>query len=468
MRGWISALIILTCILPARAFPCSSFIVTKDGSVLVGNNKDLRPSEQNALLYVVPARAGAFGKMYWGYGDQRTLCGVNDQGLFIDCSGVPALSSYSARGEQLPESASCMILDRCATVEEAIEMFRRYCVPQLCSSHYFIADRSGASAVIEYDGATLRVLEKHGDYQIMTNFRLTAPETGDHPCWRYNLLLRTLRRGGEAPLLVRDALEATHQEDLTYCSNIIDLTNGRMTVFGNHDYGQSRSFRIEDAVGNTAQQYTMEDLFPTRRVPIERLERRNGLVYEIGSVKPFSGVCFSRDGEGCLVREGRVKNGRCDGCWKYFDENGSLTHEDNFRRALHHYDNGMLRAEGMLKNNMMTGPWTWYNEDGSIALQGEAIDGMFYVAGNPHPFSGTMNALFRDGTPSCRRTFKRGLLEGEAVNWYSNGHIRFEGQFEEGRHVGQWRYYSRDGSLERVMLYEDYQDPRQMKSPGIH
>lgn len=468
MRGWISAIIILTCILPARALPCSSFIVTTGGRVLIGNNKDLRPSEQDALLHVVPGRNGNYGKMYWGYGDLRTLCGINDQGLFIDCSGIPPLSSYDMRGDVLPAPASCVILDRCATVEEAIAMFRRYCMPQLRSSHFFIADRSGASAVIEYDGSTLRVLPKSGSFQIMTNFRQTAPEAGRHPCWRYNLLLGRLRSGNNGPAFVRDALEATHQEELTYCSNVVDLTNGRLTVFGNHDFGQSRTFLVADELTAGACAYAMEDLFPTRRVSINRLERRNGLIFEIGAMKPYSGICFQRDSDGRLVKEGWIKSGRCDDCWQYFDKNGSLTREDHFRRALHYYDSGILRAEGMLKNNLMTGPWTWYNEDGSVALQGEAIDGMFYHDGNPHPYSGTMTATFRNGKPSCRRTFRRGLLDGEAVDWYGNSHIRMEGQFEKGRHAGQWRFYNRDGSLERVMVYEDYDDPDRSEFPRIH
>ncbi|MBN1446667.1 MAG: hypothetical protein JXA28_01950 [Bacteroidetes bacterium] len=457
MRGWMCAVLILTCILPMRTRACASFVATGGGRVLVGNNRDLRPSEQTALLFFVPGTENRYGKMFWGRDENWIQCGTNEAGLFLDCTGVPHLDSYDHVGIETPDPLFTMILDGCATVEEAVAVFRRYLLPQLRSVHYFVADRSGAAAIVEWDGKELRVLPKSGSYQVMTNFRLTDPQRGGHPCYRYNALLRILREREHSPALLREALDFTHQEELTYYSNIIDLGTGQITVFGCHNFNCPRSLSLSDELEKGAHHYSMEDLFPQRRVPMSRLERRNGMICEIGSMKPFSGICFFRDSDGRLRKEGLVKEGQCTGCWKYFDEDGACIHEDQYRRLLLHYDSGVLRAEGMLKNNMMCGAWIWFHEDGQIAMKGEAIDGIFYRDDNPHPYSGKLELRFRNGNPCSRRSFERGLLEGEAIDWYENGHVRMEGQFEEGRHEGQWRSYHRDGSPERIMVYEDHQ-----------
>lgn len=456
MRGWICSVIILICVLPEPALPCSSFVATNGRSVLVGNNKDLRPSEQQVTLFFVPGKEGKFGKACWGSDRSETQCGFNEAGLFVDFTAVPVISETATRGTTAPAPISCLILDQCATVDEAIAMFRQYCVPRLCSMHWFVADRNGDAAVIEWDGDELRIIPKSGPFQVMTNFRLSDPGKGGHPCYRYNALLKLLRQQQATPDLMRRALEVSHLEELTCYSDIIDLGTGSITIFGHHDFGRSRRFVLSEELAHPAHSYSLEELFPLRRVSMDRLERRNGLIFEIGAQHPFSGICFLRHENGQLLKEGTVKNGLCSGSWKYYDEAGNTTREDQYKRVLLYFDSGVLQAEGMLKNGLMMGPWTWYNENGEIALDGEAIDGIFYTGGDPSPYNGSLKVYFRNGDRCLQRGFDRGLLDGDAMDWYENGHLRLEGRYEEGRQDGQWRYYKRDGSLDRIMLFEDY------------
>jgi antitoxin component YwqK of YwqJK toxin-antitoxin module len=454
MRGWIVLFALCLCF-PRELLPCSSAVATGGGSVLIANNKDLRPADQTAQLHVVPGREERYGKIFWGEKNVWVQCGVNEAGLFIDRVVAPAIEDYALMGEAPAFPIASLILDQCATVDEAVALFRRYRVSQLNGVHFLIADKSGASVIVEWDGHDLAVLPKSGDLQIMTNFRLTRPESGDHPCYRYNAMLRLLRGKEHDADLLRQALDVTHLEDMTYYSNIVDLTAGTITVFGCHDFGCSRTFTLSEELTSGEHSYTMEQLFPPRRVTMDRLERRNGLVYAVGEEKPFSGICFLEHENGKLLKEGRVKNGLCAGCWKYYDPDGICTREDKYRRVLLFYDSGLPRAEGMVKNNRLIGPWVWRNEDGSIALEGEAMDGILYRKGEQHPFSGKLVTTFRNGDPSSERRFARGLLDGEALDWYENGHLRSEGQFESGIHAGQWVLYKRDGTLDHVMLYED-------------
>lgn len=464
MKSWPAVIVLAFSLLPAAAWACSTFIATGSNAVLVANNKDLRPSDQNVSLFVIPATHGCYGKMFWGRRHTLTQCGVNAAGLFVDVSPVPSVSTSAPRGTTLSHPIAGELLDRCATVEEAIALLREHSVPGLQNSHLMISDRSGASAIVEWDGSQLHVIPKSGIYQIMTNFRLSDPAQGGHPCYRYNALLRMLRSETHSSELLHKALDYTHQEDLTYYSNLIDLSAGRITIYGSHNFGQARTFDLAESLETGEQEFTLEDLFPQRRVEMSRLERRNGLVYEIGSDIPFSGICVQKHDNGTMLKEGLVKNGRCAGCWKYYDESGVCIDEENYRRVLLFYDSGHLRAEGMLKNNMLTGTWQWLNEDGSSALSGNAIDGMFYRDGEVLPYTGTLTMRYRNGESCSERHFVRGLFEGEAMDWYDNGHVRVEGYFEDGRHAKRWRFYRRDGGLERTMNYEQFVPPLQKKN----
>ncbi|MDT8325351.1 MAG: carcinine hydrolase/isopenicillin-N N-acyltransferase family protein [Bacteroidota bacterium] len=454
MRAWIT-LILLCVVLPVELRPCSTVVATGGGSVLAANNKDLRPADHTATLQVVPGKDGTYGKIYWGVRERWMQCGVNEAGLFVDRAVVPVVDAYGYIGDDPAVSIGMMILDDCATVKEAIALFRRYRVTDLRSIHYMIADSNGDAVVVEWDGGALRIIPKEGDLQLMTNFRLSDPDAGAHPCYRYNAMLRMLRGKKHAPGMLRDALEFTHQEDITYYSNIVDLTNGTMTIYGCHDFGKARILDIAEELAGGRRSYGMDELFPKPRVPMDRLERRNGLVYRIGGDAPFSGICYLLHDNGQLLKEGQVKNGICAGRWKYYDPTGNMTREDRYRRVLLYYDSGTLRGEGMLRNGLMVGPWRWLNEDGTAALEGQAMDGILYRTGEQHPFTGTMQASFRNGRASSQRMFVRGMLEGEAKDWYENGHLRCEGMYEEGRPAGQWVFYQRNGSFDHVMLYED-------------
>jgi antitoxin component YwqK of YwqJK toxin-antitoxin module len=454
MRACI-VLLALGMLLPVEARTCSTVVATGGGSVLVANNRDLLPVDHAAALHVVPRTSQGYGTLYWGVKNSWMQCGVNEAGLFVDRVAVPVVDDYAYMGDEPGLPVGLLLLEQCATVEEAVALFRRYRVTALRSVHYMIADRTGAAAVVEWDGDAIRVIRKEGPLQMMTNFRLSDPAAGAHPCYRYNAMRRMLRGKRHTAELLRRTLDATHLEDRTYYSNIIDLTEGTMTVYGCHDFGCPRVLDIRKELDAGPRRYLMEDLFPLQRVPMEELERRNGLVYRIAEDAPFSGTCYLLHENGQLLKEGRVKNGRCAGCWKYFDPHGAVTREDHYKRVLLYYESGTLRAEGMLRNRLMVGPWRWLNEDGTVALEGDAMDGIFYRHGERHPFSGTMTASYRNGDPCSRRRFARGMLEGEAIDWYVNGHLRCEGQYEEGRYAGQWIFYHRDGSLDHVMLYED-------------
>jgi len=101
--------------------------------------------------------------------------GMNDQGLAVGLAQVPD-AELPARtpGRALVGTTRIirLMLDRAATVEEAVALMRRYDVdftggPQV---HYLIADRSGRSVVAEYGGGKLHVI----DDRVLTNITMAG------------------------------------------------------------------------------------------------------------------------------------------------------------------------------------------------------------------------------------------------------------------------------------------------------
>lgn len=73
-------------------------------------------------------------------------------------------------------------LDKCSNVNEAVRLFSKYDMQDLIgvNYHYFIADASGASAIIEYVDNEMKVLpqQKQCENLVLTNYFLS--EGGDN------------------------------------------------------------------------------------------------------------------------------------------------------------------------------------------------------------------------------------------------------------------------------------------------
>lgn len=108
------------------------------------------------------------------------LDGVNEKGLAI---GVLLLPDKPTRQETEKvdinsTTAIRMLLDKAATVDEAIALLKKYDMHDSADScfHYQIADASGRSVIVEYVNNEMKVLQPETTYQACTNFYLTPGE----------------------------------------------------------------------------------------------------------------------------------------------------------------------------------------------------------------------------------------------------------------------------------------------------
>ena len=175
---------------------CTAFVVRNEsGDILFGRNFDFlyAPSLQ---LYTAPnngyASVSTVNLAFAGYsGDNLpdgsffdtflTLAapflpfdGMNEKGLAIALLAVPkAEVPYNPDKITLNTTTAIrLVLDKAATVEEAIELLKQYNIyfSGGFEFHYLIADASGHSVIVEYVNQELCVVESETEYQIASNF----------------------------------------------------------------------------------------------------------------------------------------------------------------------------------------------------------------------------------------------------------------------------------------------------------
>jgi hypothetical protein len=241
---------------PAAA--CTNVFTTAGGARLVGANLDC--ANVFPRVWFVPPVDGQYGRYCFGTDGEERIAegGVSDQGLFIAVNALDADTGWRADttladwedwegwyGTGVPDG----ILARCATVAEAVEVFRTYNLFTLARVKFLVADRSGNSVVIEWSDNRLAFLPR-GDnqFQVSTNFVTSDCPAGKIPCERYRIASQMLS-DGSAPATtagMRRVLSATHLEfqTPTVLSTICDLNTGKLLVYYFHDFEQPIVFDL--------------------------------------------------------------------------------------------------------------------------------------------------------------------------------------------------------------------------------
>jgi len=112
--------------------------------------------------------------------------------------------------------------------------------------------------------------------------------------------------------------------------------------------------------------------------------------------------------EGFLYGKNRVGN------WKYFNKNGTLMSEEN-------YKNGKLNGEQLI-----------YYSDGQITEFAIYEDGLK---------NGITSKYASNGILIEEITYKKGKPNGLAKYFELNGNLKETGLYKDGKRVGKWEYY---------------------------
>jgi len=246
---------------------CTIVMLSKNGVILAGNNEDWK--DPFTSIWFIPATDDEFGRVCFGFGNTMTKPqgGMNDQGLFLDGNAL------GPTGWKADENKSNYIghiindiLAKCATCDDAAKLFGSYNFPALARARFPIADRTGASIVVEWGQDKLQIVKKTGDYQISTNFVISNFEDPEkYPCNRYKTADRILKKTNNYSVdLVREILSATHQEGnypTTY-SNICDLKNGDVYIYNFHNFENVVKINLDEELKKGKRIQEISSLFP--------------------------------------------------------------------------------------------------------------------------------------------------------------------------------------------------------------
>jgi antitoxin component YwqK of YwqJK toxin-antitoxin module len=130
-------------------------------------------------------------------------------------------------------------------------------------------------------------------------------------------------------------------------------------------------------------------LAASRGLEMDDLVERGGLYYEKFTDVPFSGKI-----EG--LERGSFKDGKQDGPW------------------VSYYENGQLYGKGTWKDGKQDGLWVSYYKNGQ--LYGET-------------------------------TFKDGVNDGPLVSYYEDGQLSEKGTYKDGERDGPWVGFNKDGTV---------------------
>lgn len=258
------------------AFGCSTISVANtDGGYLFGRNFDWQtcdalvvtayPAEGYASISTVnlgfirqgagPASQQMTDEMITVAALYAPLDGMNEKGLCVSVNMIQdnaAIHQDMDKPDITTTTAIRLMLDRAATVEDALELLRQYDLHASMDYmvHFAIADNSGKSVAVEYINDEMIVTET----PILTNFYLAEGEKQgvgtQQSHTRFDILTETLAADPTMTAAqVRDALDSVSKDifgefESTEWSVVFDQSALTATYYHRENYEKAYPFRL--------------------------------------------------------------------------------------------------------------------------------------------------------------------------------------------------------------------------------
>lgn len=262
----------------SNTFGCSTISVANvDGGYFFGRNFDWQtcdalvitsyPKDDYASISTVNTdfiKQGAGGAAYFLPSEMVTIAalyapldGMNEKGLCVSVNMIQDNATIQQETEKpdiTTTTAVRLLLDKAATVDEALELLRQYDLHASMNYmiHFAIADNEGNSVAVEYIDNEMVVTET----SILTNFYLAEGEkhgigtAQSHT--RFDILEKTLDDNSTMTASqVRDALDSVSKDNFgefesTEWSVVFDQSALIATYYHRENYENSYSFQLLD------------------------------------------------------------------------------------------------------------------------------------------------------------------------------------------------------------------------------
>lgn len=246
---------------------CTVFGAARNGRILAAKNQDYHITDTRMLIR--PPHDGKYGVIHFGDKNEYGFCntsGVNDQGLWYAGASVPERGDIRNVKNKPRYDGELIegILEQCATVDEAIDMYNTYFTPHW-SGHSLLMDATGNSVIVEYGQDDVVFLTSPKDFQVITNYyESDSANARWNTCYRHDVAEAMLF--SNLPLsinLFRDICEATHAEGAgaTVLSTIHDLRSGDIYIYDFHNFQETVKVNVHELLKNGEQYYAIRPFF---------------------------------------------------------------------------------------------------------------------------------------------------------------------------------------------------------------
>ncbi len=176
--------------------------------------------------------------------------GMNARGLVVGMAAVPPGNAPRDPSKPTIDSLRIIreILDRAATVDEAIAIMQRYNIdftggPPI---HYLIADTRGRAALVEFYRGKTFVIPNETPWHQATNFLRSSVDNAQGNCWRHDTLTQRLTAAAgrvdasSALRLLQDVSQKNTEWSIVYGMN-----TGKITVTMGRNYTNAYAFDLK-------------------------------------------------------------------------------------------------------------------------------------------------------------------------------------------------------------------------------
>ena len=183
--------------------------------------------------------------------------GMNEKGLAVALLAVPEAEPPVDESKVTLNTTTIirLILDKAATVEEAVDLMRGYNIYFSADiyCHYIIADASGKSVLVEYFDGGLQVVPTEQSYQIASNFiAYNGVNIGEgfSEFERYDAVEAAIQNNGErlseaqAVDLLAEVGAYYEGEDRLQWSVLYNLSNLDGTIFAHRNTDNTINFQL--------------------------------------------------------------------------------------------------------------------------------------------------------------------------------------------------------------------------------
>jgi len=110
------------------------------------------------------------------------------------------------------------------------------------------------------------------------------------------------------------------------------------------------------------------------------------------------------------------------------------------------FSDGQPKITGAYVNGKAEGTWTWWYENGKKMTEGNFIEGKR---------NGIWQTWYEGGQKKSESIYVDDRLNGLCTQWYKNGKMKQHGKYRQDKREGPHRYYDTAGQLQSVRVFAD-------------